>query len=57
MTSSRFSDRELADYNLDGYFIVRGLYDRADIDKLLCFAKVDPSFAGSVYGRKDAAGH
>ena len=57
MISPRFTDRELADYNRDGYYIVRGLYDRTDIDKLLRFAKEDPSFTGSVYGRKDAAGH
>jgi len=57
MTASRFTDSELAQYNRDGYYIVRGLYDRADIDKLLRFAKEDPSFAGSVYGRKDAAGN
>ena len=54
---SRFTDRELADYQRDGFFIARGLFDRDEIDKLLRFAKEDPSFAGSVYGRKDASGH
>src|SRR5688500_10498149 len=57
MPSTHFSPHELSDYQPDGYFIVRGLYDRSDIDKLLHFAAEDPSFAGSVYGRKDAAGH
>lgn len=57
MTASRFTDQELSDYQRDGYFIVRGLYDRPEIDKLLHFAKEDPSFSGSVYGRKDSTGH
>jgi len=55
--TSRFTADELAQYGRDGYYIVRGIYDRGEIDKLLRFAKDDPSFAGSVYGRKDAAGH
>ena len=57
MTASRFTDQELAEYQRDGYFIVRGLYDRPEIDKLLHFAQEDPSFSGSVYGRKDSTGH
>jgi ectoine hydroxylase len=57
MTASRFTDQELADYQRNGYVIVRGLYDRADIDKLLHFAQEDPNFSGSVYGRKDSTGH
>jgi hypothetical protein len=57
MSATHFTPHELSDYERDGFFIVRGLYDRSEIDKLLRFAAEDPSFAGSVYGRKDAAGH
>lgn len=57
MTANRFTADELAQCQHDGYFIVRGLFARDEIDKLLRFAKEDPSFAGSLYGRKDASGH
>ena len=57
MIASRFSERELADYELDGFLIVRGLFDGDETEKLLRFAQEDPSFAGSVYGRKDSSGH
>jgi ectoine hydroxylase len=52
-----FSPDELSAYARDGYFVARGLFDAPEIDKLLAFAQSDPSFAGSVYGRKDASGH
>lgn len=55
--NSRFTDDELAAYERDGYFVVRGLFAGDEINKLLTFAKDDPSFAGSLYGRKDATGH
>jgi ectoine hydroxylase len=55
--SDRFSEGELAQYSRDGFFVVRGLFAPEEIDKLLRFAKEDPSFAGGVYGRKDAAGN
>src|SRR5438552_6003441 len=54
---SRFTDDQHAIYNRDDFFIARGLFARDEIDKLRRFAEEDPSFAGSVYGRKDAAGH
>ena len=57
MPSTRFTDQELSEYNRDGFYTVRGLFDRGEIEKLLHFAKEDPSFSGSVYGRKDATGH
>jgi ectoine hydroxylase-related dioxygenase (phytanoyl-CoA dioxygenase family) len=57
VNATQFSNRELADYQRDGFFVVRQLFQRDEIDKLLQFAQEDPSFAGSVYGRKDAAGH
>jgi len=57
MIANRFTTEELAAYQRDGYYVARGLFDRPEIDKLLHFAKADPNFAGSVYGRKDAAGN
>jgi hypothetical protein len=55
--STTFTDLELANYQQDGFFVARGLFAADEIGKLLDFAKEDPSFATSVYGRKDAAGH
>jgi ectoine hydroxylase-related dioxygenase (phytanoyl-CoA dioxygenase family) len=57
MTTTRFTDRDLADYQRDGFYAVRRLFQPDEIDKLLRFAKEDPSFANSLYGRKDASGH
>jgi hypothetical protein len=57
MTDTRFTDCALADYHRDGFFVARGLFDEGEIGKLLRFAKDDPGFSQSVYGRKDAAGH
>ena len=57
MPDTHFTPHELSDYERDGFFVVRGLYDRGEIDKLRRFAEEDPSFSGSVYGRKDSTGH
>src|SRR5262245_24324642 len=57
MPDTHFTPHELTDYERDGFFVVRELYDCGEIDKLRRFAEVDPSFAGSVYGRKDSTGH
>ena len=56
MTTTVFSPAELADYERDGYFLARGLFDRSEIQKLLEFAQNDPVFQQTLYGRKDAAG-
>lgn len=53
---SGLTSSELASYQRDGFFVARELFSRQEIDKLLAFAKEDPAFAGSVYGRKDATG-
>ena len=55
--SDQFSANELTQYQRDGYFVARGLFDAGEIGKLLRFAQEDPSFTSSVYGRKDAAGN
>jgi ectoine hydroxylase len=54
---SRFTDDQLVTYQRDGFFVARELFARDEIDKLRRFAEQDPSFAGSVYGRKDSTGH
>ena len=57
MNATHFTDHELATYQRDGFFVVRGLFEQQEIAKLRQFAEEDPSFAGSVYGRKDSAGN
>ena len=56
MSTTTFSADELAAYERDGYFLARGLFRRDEISKLLEFAKQDPSFQQSLYGRRDATG-
>ncbi|MBW8884927.1 MAG: phytanoyl-CoA dioxygenase family protein, partial [Planctomycetia bacterium] len=53
---TRFTDDQLTIYQRDGFFLARGLFSRDEIDKLRHFAEQDPSFAASLYGRKDATG-
>src|SRR5262245_62797932 len=54
---TQFSEQELEVCQRDGFFVARSLFERDEIEKLRSFAESDPSFAGSVYGRKDAAGN
>ena len=54
---SRFNTDQHIAYQRDGYFVARQLFAKDEIDKLLQFAKEDPSFFSGVYGRKDAAGN
>ncbi|QDU28255.1 Phytanoyl-CoA dioxygenase (PhyH) [Anatilimnocola aggregata] len=51
-----FTDRQLATYREDGFFIARGLFDDVEINRLLEYARTDPNFAASLYGRKDSTG-
>jgi len=57
MAMSRFTDDQVAAYQNDGYFVARQLFGADEIQKLLHFAARDPSFASSLYGRKDSAGN
>ena len=57
MTAVQFTSDEFTQYQRDGFYIARRLFDEAEISKLRAFAQEDPSFAGSVYGRKDASGN
>ena len=56
MSPTTFTAEQLAAYNDDGYYIVRGLFDGDEIGKLGEFAQQDPSFAAALYGRKDSTG-
>jgi ectoine hydroxylase len=56
MAATTFSSAELAQYQQDGFFVARKLFESGEIGKLLEFAQEDPSFAASVYGRKDSTG-
>ncbi len=51
-----FTPSELRAYQQDGFFVARKLFDAGEIGKLRQFAQEDPSFAASVYGRKDSTG-
>lgn len=54
--SGPFSAEQVAQYQRDGYLIVRQLYDAGEMQSLLSFARQDPALAASAYGRKDATG-
>ncbi len=56
MSATTFTSADLDQYQQDGFFIARKLFDAGEIGKLLEFAQEDPSFAASVYGRKDSTG-
>ena len=47
---------EVAQYQRDGFVIVRGLFERDEMFKLLSHAKGDEALTQSVYGRKDSSG-
>src|SRR5687767_9665352 len=57
MSATRFTDHELAAYQRDGFIVARELFGNDEIGKLRRFAENDPSFANSLYGRKDSAGN
>ena len=54
--SSRFSPGQRADYERDGYVIVRGLFDTDEIDLLRRAIEEDPQLRASLYDRTDAEG-
>jgi len=56
LATTIFSPSDLASYREDGYFIARALFDHVEINRLLEYAKDDPNFAASLYGRKDSTG-
>lgn len=55
-SSSPFSTEQLAQYERDGFLLVRGLFRPAEVDRLLQFGRADSRLAAETYGRKDATG-
>jgi len=51
-----FTDAEMAQYERDGYLLVRALYDADEMRRLLEFARQDQALVASAYGRKDSTG-
>ena len=47
---------ELAAYYGDGYVLIKGLFDRTEVESLNQIVREDPVVNNSVYGRKDATG-
>ena len=57
MTPTRlFTPAELAQYERDGYVLVKQLFDAEEMDVLLKFAKNDQALIAGAAGRKDATG-
>ncbi len=54
--SPEFTAVELADYERDGYVLVRSLFSSPEMTRLLGYARQDPSLIAQAYGRKDATG-
>ncbi|MBX7165808.1 MAG: phytanoyl-CoA dioxygenase family protein [Pirellulales bacterium] len=51
-----WSDAEIAQYERDGFLLVRQLFDREEMRTLLDFARNDAALQQSAYERKDATG-
>jgi len=54
--STHFTADQMADYQRDGYYIVRKLFDTDEMQTLLKYAKGDQQLQETAYGRKDASG-
>ncbi|MEI7712478.1 MAG: phytanoyl-CoA dioxygenase family protein [Rhodospirillales bacterium] len=54
--ASLLSDADLAAFARDGYFIVRGMFDPAEVDLLRRAMEEDPEVAGHTIDRLDAKG-
>jgi len=51
-----FNKKQIAEFKRDGYVIVRGLFNRNEIDMINHVVNVDPSITAAVYGREDQSG-
>ena len=51
------TDQDLADFERDGYLLLRQLFDAAEMEILLAYAKNDPGLKAGAYARKDSAGN
>jgi ectoine hydroxylase len=56
MMDSTFTSRELAEYFETGFQMVRGLFDRREIDQLLAAAKGDATIESGALARRDGEG-
>ena len=56
MTGYQVTDEELQAFHHDGYIVVRGLFDAAEMAGLHRYAKGDEALSGESYVRKDADG-
>jgi ectoine hydroxylase len=54
--ASLLSDADLAAFARDGFFIVRGMFDPAEVDLLRRAIEEDPDVAGHTIDRLDASG-
>jgi hypothetical protein len=53
---TKFAPDQVDLYHQDGFVLVRGLFDSAEVAKLLAFAREDPNLVSSAYGRRDSTG-
>jgi len=51
-----FTKNQITDFNDDGYVIVRGLFNREEVDIINHVVTTDPSIAAAIYGREDKGG-
>ncbi|MDZ4781142.1 MAG: phytanoyl-CoA dioxygenase family protein [Planctomycetia bacterium] len=56
MSAGPLTPDELAQYQRDGFILVRKLFHDDEMSRLLEFAQQDPALSASAYGRKDATG-
>jgi len=55
-SSLAFNSQQVNDFEHDGYVIVRGLFNRNEIQIVNQVVNADPSIAAAIYGRKDQTG-
>lgn len=55
-SSLAFNSQQVNDFERDGYVIVRGLFNRNEIQIVNQVVNADPSIAAAIYGRKDQTG-
>ncbi|NND89276.1 MAG: phytanoyl-CoA dioxygenase family protein [Granulosicoccus sp.] len=51
-----FTKTQITEFERDGYVIVRGLFNREEIDIVNHVVNADPSIAAAIYGRHDQSG-
>ena len=56
MNTGPLTAEQLAEYEREGYLLLRSLFDREEMQTLLNYARGDQALAASAYDRKDATG-